>query len=211
MEYKPDYKYIPPITWSVLTPFYDFFCTISGFGSRLKKKILDAALLRDGMTVADIGCGTGMFLKIAKQKYQNVRFIGLDPDKQALAIAERRLERADLEVELKESFAESLPLGDRSVDVCFSTLAFHHMPDAIKRDAIMEIHRVLKNGGKAIIGDFGARENPFLRKILFFEKLEYINGNFKGLIPGYLKEANFKNIKVVDHHFPGIDIVIAEK
>lgn len=211
MKYKPDYKYVPPITWSVLTPLYDFFCTISGFGSRLKKKVLNSIQLHDGMTVADIGCGTGVFLKIAKQRYQKVRFIGLDPDKQALAIAERRLTRTGLSVEFKESFAESLPLNDQSIDVCFSMLAFHHMPDNIKHDAIREIHRVLKNGGKVIIGDFGTRDNPFLRKVLFFEKLEYIDGNFKGLIPRYLKETNFKNIKVVNNHFPGIDIVVAEK
>lgn len=161
------------------------------------------------MTVADIGCGTGVFLMIAKQKHPNVQFIGLDPDKQALAIAKRRLAKDRLSVELKESFAESLPLADQSVDICFSTLAFHHMPDTIKRNAIEEMYRVLKNGGKAVIGDFGARESTLLpRKVLFFEELE---GNFKGLIPQYLKRANFKNINVANHHFPGIDIVVAEK
>ncbi len=211
MSYKPNYKYIPPITWPVLTPLYDFACTISGLGSGFKARVLNSVQLRDGMTVADIGCGTGVFLKVAKQKYPNVRFIGLDPDKQALAIAERRLAESRLSVELKEAFSESLPLPDQSVDVCFSTLAFHHMPNNIKRDAMKEIYRVLKDGGKVIIGDFGATESLLLRKILFFEKLEYIDGNFKGLIPQYLKEANFKNIKVVNHHFPGIDIVVAKK
>ena len=211
MPYKPDYKYIPPITWPLLTPLYDFFCTIIGLGSRFKTKVLNSVKLRDGITVADIGCGTGVFLKIAKERYSRVRFIGLDPDKQALTIAERRLAKAHLSVELREALAESLPLADKSVDICFSTLAFHHMPDNVKRDAIKEMYRVLKSGGKVVIGDFGARESTLLRTVLFFEKLEYIDGNFKGLIPQYMDEANFKNTRVVNHHFPDIDIVVAEK
>ena len=211
MKYKPDYKYIPPVTWPVLTPLYDFFCVVGGFGSRFRGKVLDAVELRDGMTVADIGCGTGVFLKIAKQKYPRIRYVGLDPDTQALGIAERRFAKAGASVEFKEAFAESLPLADQSVDVCFSTLALHHMPDGIKRDAIKEAYRVLKNGGKMIVADFGETKSTLFRKVLFFEKLEYIEGNFKGVIPRYLNDAGFKDIKVVGRHFPGIDVVAAEK
>lgn len=211
MTYKPDYRYIPPITWSILTPLYDFSCFVGGLGPRFKTKVLNAVELRDGMTVADVGCGTGVFLKIAKQKFPNVRFVGLDPDKQALGIAERRLARARLAVELRNVFAESLPLAGQSVDVCFSTLAFHHMPDDIKRKAIQEVYRVLKTGGKAVIADFGETKGVSFRKFFFFEKIEYLEGNSRGLIPRYLKEAGFKNVRVVGHHFPGIDIVVAEK
>ena len=84
MTYKPKYKYLPPVGVSVFTPLYDFGCTITGLGKRFKTKVLSATLLSDSMVVADIGCGTGVFLKIAKQKYPRVQFVGLDPDKQAL-------------------------------------------------------------------------------------------------------------------------------
>ena len=211
MPYKPDYKYIPPFAWPVLTPRYDFLLLITGLGPRFKSKVLNSVSLRDGMIVADIGCGTGVFLKIAKQKYPNASFIGIDPDEQALGIAERRFAKAGLSIELKKAFAESLPLDDQSVDVCFSSLAFHHMPDTIKNLAIKEIYRVLKTGGRVVIADFGERSRTLLRKTLFFENLEYIDGNFKGLVPKYLQEENFKNIKVVNHHFPSIDIIVAEK
>ena len=211
MKYKPGYKYIPPITWSILTPLYDFLCVISGLGTAFKKKVLNATRLRGGMTVVDIGCGTGVFLKIAKQRYPAVNFIGLDPDRHALAIAKRRLSKNHLSVELKESFAESLPLAHQSVDICFSMLTFHHMPDTVKRDAVMEIYRVLKDNGKVVIGDFGARKHSLLQIILFFKKIEYIDGNLQGLIPRFLSETGFKNIKIVGHHFPAVDIIIAEK
>lgn len=211
MFYKPDYSYIPPITWSVLTPLYDFFCFLGGLGPGFKARVLNAVEIQDGMKVADIGCGTGVFLKVAKQKFPNVRFVGVDPDKQALGIAERRLAKAGVSVELKNALAESLPLPPESADVCFSTLAFHHMPNEVKRKAIQEIYRVLKQGGKAVIADFGETRSVFFRKLLFFEKIEYLEGNFRGLIPQYLKEAGFKNVRVASRHFPGIEVVVVEK
>ncbi len=211
MSYKPKYKYLPPLSWSVLTPLYDFGCTITGLGKRFKTKVLSAVLLRDSMVVADIGCGTGVFLKIAKQKYPRVQFVGLDPDKQALAIAERRFTKAGLSVELREAFAESLPLESQSVDVCFSTLAFHHMPDEVKYKAIQEMYRVLKPAGMAIIADFGETKSKLFRKMLFFERLEYLEGNFKGLIPQYFKKVGFKTPEVVGAHFPWIMIIRAQK
>lgn len=211
MSYHPDYKYLPPIAWPILTPLYDFFCLLVGLGSRFKRKVLNSVSLQNGMTAADIGCGTGVFLKVAKQKYPEVDFIGIDPDKPTLAIAERRLASNHLVVELKVGFAESLPLADGSVDVCFSTLAFHHLPSEVKRGAAQEIYRVLKPGGRAVISDFGERKNRGLYKLLFFEKLEYLAGNLQGLIPRALQAAGFQNIRVIGRHFPGLDIIVAEK
>lgn len=211
MVYKPDYKYLPPLEKDWLTPVYDLACSLVNLGKNFKRQILNSAQLRDNMTIVDIGCGTGVFLKIAGQKYPTARLVGLDPDKQALAIAKRRLARVHLAVDLEEAFAESLPFADQSVDICFSALVFHHLPNNIKREAIKEIYRVLKNGGQAVIGDFGARKNIWLRRVLFFEKLEYLEGNFRGLIPRYLEESGFKNVKIAGRRWPGIDIVVAEK
>jgi len=211
MNYKPDYRYIPPITWPILTPLYDFFCVIGGLGTRFKKKVLRAISLREGMHVLDIGCGTGVLLKAAKEMYPKVSFIGCDPNKKALAIAERRLAKAKLSVELTEAFAESLPFPNGSLDVCFSTLAFHHMPNEIKRRAIAECYRILSPGGRIVIADLGETKSILLRKALFFEKIEYLEGNFTGVIPRFLTEAGFKGIRIVGRHFPCIDIIVAEK
>lgn len=211
MNYKPDYKYIPPATWSVLTPFYDFICTTLNLGKRFKLKVLKAVEIKEEDLVADVGCGTGIFLKIAKEKYPKTRFVGIDPDAGTLAVAKGRFTRSNLQIELKQAFAESLPLHNESVDTCFSTLTLHHMPNEIKLQAIKEMHRVLKPGGVAVIADFGESRNLFLRKLLFFEKMEYLEGNLKGLIPIYLREAEFRQVEVIGTHFPGIKIVKAHR
>ncbi len=205
------YKYIPPVTFSILTPLYDTFCSLFGLGKRFKQKVLDALELAAGTTVVDIGCGTGVFLQIAQQQYPQMKFIGVDPDAKALSIARHRLERAGMDVALHQAFAERLPFPDQSVDVCVSSLAFHHMPDEAKRQGIKEIYRVLKPGGSIVIADFGKSDSTFFRKVLFFEHLEYLEGNLKGYIGQYVKEAGFHSCKVIGGHFPGIKILRAKK
>ncbi|MDP3794055.1 MAG: class I SAM-dependent methyltransferase [Candidatus Uhrbacteria bacterium] len=212
MSYTPPYRYIPPVTWHWLTPCYDFLCAITGLGKRFRKKVLHAIALRGDETVIDVGCGTGVFLALAKKTYPRLPLIGIDPDKEALAIAKRRLLKKNLDVELHEAFAESLPIPNASADVCFSTLAFHHMPNEIKQKALQEIYRILKPSGRVVIADFGATDSRWPRALLrLFEKIEYVEGNFKGLIPHYLKQAGFQEIIIAKKHFPAIHLVIAHK
>lgn len=209
--YQPDYKYIPPATWNFLTPFYDFSCWILGLGPKFKQKILNSVEIRSGDKIADIACGTGVFLKVAKQKYPHTNLIGLDPDEKALSIAKNRLEKAGLQVDLQKAFAEALPLEAESVDVCFTTLALHHMPDPIKKKAIKEMYRILKKGGKIVVTDFGKSNSIVLRKLLSWENIEYLEGNLAGLVEIFLEETGFKNLRKTGKKFPGIYTLIGEK
>lgn len=214
MSYQPDYAPVPPAGFSVLTRFYDVLCSIFGFGGGLKRKALAIAAIRDGETVLDIGCGTGVFLKMAAKRISSARFIGVDPDADALRIAEKRLRKYESIVVLKKGFAEELPIESGSVDVCVSSLAFHHMPDAAKKKAVAEIFRVLRPGGRVLIADFGKAESTsrFIVSILtVIENTEYLKGNFEGLIPQLLTEAGFRDVAIVIKRFPGIHFVAGRK
>gem|GEM_PF-1290411 len=211
MPYQPDYRYIPPAGAHMLTRLYDSFCVIFGLGKSFKKNIANSVKLNDSCVVADIGCGTGVFLEILQRKYPKARIIGIDPDKKALEIARKRTSKMNGSVQIINAFAESLPVDSNSVDACFSTLALHHMPDEIKEKALEEMYRILKPSGQIIITDFGQTDNRLMRKVLFFEKIEYIEANFKGLIPQYLERIGFKNIRIAGKKFPSIHTVLAEK
>jgi len=211
MSYSPKYRYIPPAGAHILTRFYDAFCSIAGLGKDFKRKILQSTDIWDGSVIIDVGCGTGVLLEVAKEGFPQSRIIGIDPDARSLAIAERRLKGKGLHAELIEGFAESLDLPDASVDFCFSTLAFHHMPDAIKKRALEEIHRVLKKGGLVVITDFGETDSWLIRRMVFFENAEYIKGNFKGMIRTHLTDIGFYNIRTVNKKFPAIQTIVAKK
>lgn len=205
------YQFIPPTRWSAFTALYDLTCDLAGLGKRFRGKVLRRTPLRDGMAVADIGCGTGVFLEVAKKLRPGVKFVGVDPDWQALLLARRRFRRARVEIPLKQGFAEDLPLADDSLDACFSSLAFHHMPDDIKLAAFREIHRVLRPDGTVVIADVGKTESRLVRALFLLEKQDYIRGNFLGVIPRYLERAGFLHTEIVGKHFPAIQIVRARK
>ncbi|MBI4050649.1 MAG: class I SAM-dependent methyltransferase [Candidatus Doudnabacteria bacterium] len=209
MNHSSVYQYVPVANHPFLTRWYDFGCWILGLGPKFKKQVLDAVEIWDGATILDVGCGTGVLLELAKRKFPNSRVIGIDPDKPALALARSRTSRAGLDVELHEAFAESLPLADEESDFCFTSLALHHIPGNLKKQAIQEMYRVLKKGGWVVVADLGQTDSRLMRFILSFEP--YAQGNLAGLIEKYLPEAGFKNLKLVGRKYPGIKILVGEK
>lgn len=212
MVYQPNYKYIPPLNRDFLTPIYDTVNGFIGLGKRFLRKVLAVIEIQNGHTVLDIGCGTGVLLALGKQRYPHTRFIGIDPDTQALSIAKNRFAKNNLEVELVQAFAESIPLPDSSIDRVVSSLVFHHLPDEIKCKAIQEIYRILKPGGKVVIADFGPTKVNWMPKLLhLFENIEYLKGSLQGLIPAYLRDTGFTSVKVIAKYFPGTNVVQAIK
>ncbi len=211
MNYKPDYQYIPPFELHTLTRVYDFVLILAGFGKKFRGKIVNSVEIKKSDKVLDIGCATGVFLQVLKHKYPEVYIVGIDPDKQALDIARNRLNKFS-DVELIQGFGEALPFKNESFDIIFSTLAFHHMPTDIKQKCIIEIYRVLKNRGKLVIVDFGsAKHHWFYKYVTFWETFEYMEGNLQGLIPEFMKQIGFKNIKEDSIKFPVIHKLIGEK
>lgn len=210
MLYKLKKEYIPASGFHILLPVYDFVCSFLGFGKKFREKVLSRVRIKSENVILDVGCGTGSFFSVLKEKYPNVCAIGIDVDSKILKIARKKLDKFS-GITLTRAEGESLPIRENSVDFVFSTLVFHHMPDDIKRKAIYEIYRVLKQDGKLIIADFGKIDNRWIRILLYpFRRLEYLDGNLKGLVIDYIQEAGFRNISVSRIKFL-IDIIIAEK
>jgi ubiquinone/menaquinone biosynthesis C-methylase UbiE len=196
--------YTPPAGLHTLTPLYDLLTSLTGFGKRYKRRVLHSVNLTGRETLLDFGCGTGVLLEVAKTDSPHIKAIGIDPDQRALQIARGRLDRAGLEAELHQAFGQSLPLPDASVDLCFSTLAFHHINNEVKQKAFSEIYRVLKEDGQLILSDFYASK---LRSRLR-PKSTLLSGE---MLAGYLEQAGFRNVQVLWRKFPFVRTIVGEK
>lgn len=195
--------YNPPLGIHWLTPAYDLITSITGFGKRYKRRVLHSISLRGDETVLDLGCGTGVLLEVIKTEYPGINAIGIDPDLRSLEMTRKRLARGGLQVELKQAFAESLPLADDSVDVAFSTLAFHHIHSEAKEKACTELFRVLKKGGRVIISDF-YRPNVLGQTRVGIR----VTGE---TLQESLQRAGFRHVRLLWRRVPLIQTIAADK
>lgn len=197
-------KFVPALNFDFLTPFFDFFLSLAGYGKAFREKILKAAKVKDGENILDVGCGTGSLLILAKQKFPNIKAAGVDADEKILKIFEKKTKRIGLDIKIIKTGAEEMPFASGSFDLVVSSLVFHHLPTELKKQTMKGIHRVLKPNGRFLLADFGPSMylkviNPILRALGIQEAWTQ-QDNIKGRIPEFLKEAGFQSKEVLSPH-----------
>ncbi|KAB2912379.1 MAG: methyltransferase domain-containing protein [Hyphomicrobiaceae bacterium] len=104
------------------------------------------------LTLLDVACGTGRFLRQVRLAYPAMVLKGLDLSRPYLEEARRHM-RGLRPAELIEAAAEKMPLADASVDVVTSIFLYHELPPDVRRQVTAEIARVLKPGGLFVLLD----------------------------------------------------------
>jgi ubiquinone biosynthesis O-methyltransferase len=104
-----------------------------------------------GLSVLDVGCGDGVLGSALARRGAHVT--GLDTDPQMLAAARDRARSESVELHLVRGRAEALPFEGETFDrvVAVTVLCFVRETDR----AVGEIARVLKPGGRLVIGELG--------------------------------------------------------
>jgi ubiquinone/menaquinone biosynthesis C-methylase UbiE len=126
----------------------------------LRQRAIGLARLAPGAHVLDVGCGTGTLTLTAQSRVGRAgRVVGIDPGPEQIARARAKAARRHVPVEFQVGVIEQLPFPDQTFDVVLSSLMMHHLPAGIKRQGIAEIARVLKPGGRLVIGDFARKRD----------------------------------------------------
>ena len=123
--------------------------------------VLDAAGVRSGGVVADVGCGNGAYLAELARREVAGRVIGMDLSLGMLAAASAR---GIGTAALVNADATALPLRPASADLTLAMHMLYHVPDPL--DAVRELWRVTRPGGTVIIGLNGAGHQEALRAAL---------------------------------------------
>jgi ubiquinone/menaquinone biosynthesis C-methylase UbiE len=136
-------------------------------------------------TVADVGAGLGYFTVAAAEVVGPEGLVySIEPD---VARYEKIVGRTETEglsnVRVVNAKAEDLnPIPDGSVDIAFTVNAMHHFDD--KNRALVEIRRVLRNGGSLYIRDI-------IRGLL-------IRHGTRRKEVGILSEAGFSKVEILE-------------
>ena len=120
-------------------------------------KLIERSGIKPGMTVVDLGCGSGAFTAfVARAVGEQGKVCAVDIQPAMLKQLERKLSKAEYEdisnIELKQAGAYGLPFEDESLDLIYMVTVLVEILDRGK--ALREIKRVLKPGGILAVTEF---------------------------------------------------------
>ena len=165
--------------------------------------VADAAGIKAGHRVLDVACGTGVLAREAAGRVAAGGSItGLDRNEGMLAMA-RRIAPA---VEWKAGHAEQLPFPDASFDAVVSQFGLMFFDDRVQ--ALREMRRVLKPGGRLAVAVWDRLERLFGRRIASELQAPFALGDPETL-RALFAEAGLSDAKVARHagtaRFPSIE------
>jgi ubiquinone/menaquinone biosynthesis C-methylase UbiE len=103
-----------------------------------------------GGCVLEVAPGPGYFA-IELAKIGGCEITGLDISRTFVEIARRKAGEAGVAIDFQQGNASQMPFADESFDFLFCSAAFKNFAQPV--EALREMHRVLKPGGRALIVD----------------------------------------------------------
>lgn len=187
--------YVPALRYRWLTRWYDALMARAFPEAEVRDTLIDSADIRPGQQILDFGTGTASLAIRLKQRHPLPEVVGVDVDPEALAIAQQKVEKAGVYLELAQYNGETLPYPDATFDRIVTCLVLHHLDPAQKRRSLRELRRVLKPSGSLHVADWGKPSNRRMR--LAFYVVQLLDGfkttreNVQGRLPQIFHESGF--------------------
>jgi ubiquinone/menaquinone biosynthesis C-methylase UbiE len=138
--------------------------------------------------VLEVGFGTGLNLPYYPRRVH--KLTAVDPNPGMHRLAQKRIRQSGIEVDQHVVKGEQLPFEDSRFDCAVSTFALCSIEDVDQ--ALREVYRVLKSGGKFLFLEHGLSSEPSVQKWqrrLNWLQVRLANGchldrNMKALVAG---------------------------
>lgn len=179
-----------------IAPYYDFLNHLLSLGIDVywRKKTIAKLSEFNCQRVLDVATGTTDLALEAHKQWKSPKIIGLDISKEMLRLGEKKLEKKGLsdDIKLIHGDSENLPFQDGEFDVTMSAFGVRNFENLEK--GLIEMHRVLRPGGKILILEFSKPYLFPLKQIfgLYFKYVLPVIGKIKSKDPkayAYLYES----------------------
>jgi len=193
-----------------------FFATAAGDWDRLRSDLFGdtfylwavLGIIDPTLVAGDLGCGTGQFTETIAPYVRRV--IAVDGSTDMLDAARRRVgERPN--VDIRQGDLEALPLEAGELDCAMLALVLHHAPNPA--DALAEVARVVKPGGRLLVVDMLPHEREEYQQQMGHVWLGFAEAKVSRL----LTEAGFGDVHIrvlptgPDARGPGLFAAVATR
>lgn len=111
------------------------------------ERVATLAGAEHGVQVLDVGTGTGNLAQVLARR--GARVTAVEPSAEMRQVAQAKLGA----IPVLDGHFLRLPLPEKSQEAVVSTYAFHHLDDQQKAKGARELLRVLRPGGRVVLGD----------------------------------------------------------
>lgn len=127
--------------------------------STAHRRLFELATPAPGESVLDVASGTGLIALIAADRVgAQGQVLGVDISERMVEAASQRARALGLDnVAFARADGESLAAAEACFDLAYCALGLMYMPDPL--NAVREIHRVLRPGGRIALAVWGERVN----------------------------------------------------
>lgn len=132
----------------------------AGLRGPASSRLREEAVKRLSGDVIEIGVGSGLNIPRYATPVRSV--VGIDSNAGMLRLAKEKVDEATVRVTLRRADAHRLPFDDGSFDCALSTWTLCSIPRPV--EALREIGRVLRPGGRLVFVEHGASEERGLRR-----------------------------------------------
>ncbi|MBP8535538.1 class I SAM-dependent methyltransferase [Streptomyces sp. MK37H] len=178
---------------------YEVFSGL-GFAGRRRRlygQLVALSGVRPGEHVLDVGCGTGYLARMmAETVAPDGTVLGVDPSGPMIRYARDHTRLGGCT--FSEGFAEDLDAPDGTFDVVVTSLAVHHIPEAKRAQAIKEMFRVLRPGGRVLIADYRPPSGRLARRLIGPLSGPVMRHNPVHLLEPLAREAGFGGLNSGD-------------
>ena len=157
--------------------------------------------LRDGATVADVGCGYGASTLVMARAYPRSRFVGFDSHRGSIDAARRRADEAGLSERVRFEAADAVSFPGNGFDLVAHFDSLHDMADPV--GAARRVKQALAPGGSWMVVEPAAGDrvednlNPVGRLYYAGSTLVCVPNSLAGHGPGLGAQAGETRIRQV--------------